>query len=147
LLTSDAAAIQQKFLAWQASLEKRMGEPLSISGLTGPLRIFQRLRGHRHSIDDALTAWYALQKRPDAVKWEQTLSSKYSRNKVPLVRKSCRSGPSAEFQWIVPTNSAEEPEIRSRLHASDFFLVEVLNHGRVLFSFINPAFLELVIPL
>ncbi len=46
-----------------------MGEPLSISGLTGPLRIFQRMRGHRHSIDDALTAWYALQKHPDAVRY------------------------------------------------------------------------------
>ena len=35
-----------------------------VSGLTGPLRIFQRAGGHRHSIDDALTAWYALQKAP-----------------------------------------------------------------------------------
>jgi tRNA1(Val) A37 N6-methylase TrmN6 len=64
LLTGDATAIQQTFLARQASLEKCLGEPLSISGLTGPLRIFQRLHGHRHSIDDALTAWYALQKCP-----------------------------------------------------------------------------------
>jgi tRNA1Val (adenine37-N6)-methyltransferase len=64
----DASSIQQNFLARQASLEKLMGEPLSISGLAGPLRIFQRLRGHRHSIDDALTAWYALQKRPDAMR-------------------------------------------------------------------------------
>jgi tRNA1Val (adenine37-N6)-methyltransferase len=66
LLTGDVTAIQQTFLARQASLEKCLGEPLSISGLTGPLRIFQRLRGHRHSIDDALTAWYALQKCPGA---------------------------------------------------------------------------------
>ncbi|MDM7994497.1 MAG: methyltransferase [Acidobacteriota bacterium] len=67
--TGDAAAIQQKFLATKASLEKRLGEPLSISGLTGPLRIFQRQRGHRHSIDDALTAWYALQKCPGATRY------------------------------------------------------------------------------
>ncbi len=69
LLTDDAAAIQQSFLARQASLEKCVGESLSISGLAGPLRIFQRMRGHRHSIDDALTAWYALQKRPDAMRY------------------------------------------------------------------------------
>ena len=69
LLTGDITAIQRTFLARQASLEKRLGEPLSISGLTGPLRIFQRLHGHRHSIDDALTAWYALQKRPGATRY------------------------------------------------------------------------------
>ena len=68
-LTGDVTAIQQTFLARQASLEKCLGEPLSISGLTGPLRIFQRLHGHRHSIDDALTAWYALQKCPGATRY------------------------------------------------------------------------------
>ena len=67
--TGYVAAIQQKFLARKASLERRLGEPLTISGLTGPLRIFQRLRGHRHSIDDALTAWYALQKYPGATRY------------------------------------------------------------------------------
>src|SRR4051794_24406494 len=41
-----------------------MGEELFVSGLVGPYRIFQRLNGHRHSIDDAATAWYALQKSP-----------------------------------------------------------------------------------
>jgi tRNA1Val (adenine37-N6)-methyltransferase len=69
LLTGDVTAIQQAFLARQASLEKCLGEPLSISGLAGPLRVFQRLHGHRHSIDDALTAWYALQKCPGATRY------------------------------------------------------------------------------
>ncbi len=69
LPTADVTAIQQTFLAQQAALEKHLGEPLTISGLTGPLRIFQRLRGHRHSIDDALTAWYALQKCPGATRY------------------------------------------------------------------------------
>lgn len=41
-----------------------MGEELFVSGLVGPYRIFQRINGHRHSIDDATTAWYALQKSP-----------------------------------------------------------------------------------
>ena len=45
-----------------------MGEPLTVSGLCGPLRIFQRVKGHRHSIDDATTAWYALQKSPPVSK-------------------------------------------------------------------------------
>jgi len=41
-----------------------MGEKLFVSGLVGPYRIFQRKNGHRHGIDDATTAWYALQKTP-----------------------------------------------------------------------------------
>jgi tRNA1Val (adenine37-N6)-methyltransferase len=41
-----------------------MGEGLFISGLGGPYRIFQRKNGHRYGIDDATTAWYALQKTP-----------------------------------------------------------------------------------
>lgn len=41
-----------------------MGEELFVSGLVGPYRIFQRKNGHRHGIDDATTAWYALQKSP-----------------------------------------------------------------------------------
>ena len=43
-----------------------MGFPVFISGLTGPFRIFQRVGGHRHGIDDATTGWYALQKAPSA---------------------------------------------------------------------------------
>lgn len=57
-------AIHERFLARQASLEAELGFQVFVSGLTGPLRIFQRAGGHRHSIDDALTAWYALQKAP-----------------------------------------------------------------------------------
>lgn len=56
--------IHQQFLAYQSQMEQILGEPVSISGLTGPLRIFQRLNGHRHSIDDTTTAWYALNKAP-----------------------------------------------------------------------------------
>ncbi len=56
----------QRFTHRKASLEAELGFPVSISGLTGPLRIFQRIRGHRHSIDDATTAWYALEKAPSA---------------------------------------------------------------------------------
>jgi tRNA1Val (adenine37-N6)-methyltransferase len=45
-----------------------MGEELFVSGLVGPYRIFQRKKGHRHGIDDATTAWYALQKTATAKK-------------------------------------------------------------------------------
>ncbi|HYG21360.1 MAG TPA: methyltransferase [Verrucomicrobiae bacterium] len=59
-----AADIHQRFLSRISSLEQEMGEELFISGLVGPYRIFQRKKGHRHGIDDATTAWYALQKTP-----------------------------------------------------------------------------------
>jgi len=42
-------------------LEREFGEPVTVDGLTPHLRIFQRKHGHRHSTDDVLTAWYALQ--------------------------------------------------------------------------------------
>jgi tRNA1(Val) A37 N6-methylase TrmN6 len=56
--------IHSNFISRQRSLEQEIGEELFVSGLVGPYRIFQRLNGHRHSIDDATTAWYALQKSP-----------------------------------------------------------------------------------
>ncbi len=64
--TTVLTTIHERFAARKASLEAEVGFPVSISGLTGPLRIFQRIKGHRHSIDDATTAWYALQKAPGA---------------------------------------------------------------------------------
>ena len=45
-----------------------MREELFVSGLVGPYRIFQRMKGHRHGIDDATTAWYALQRTPPVKK-------------------------------------------------------------------------------
>lgn len=59
-------SITENFNNRKESLEREVGFPVFISGLTGPLRIFQRAGGHRHSIDDAATAWYALQKAPGA---------------------------------------------------------------------------------
>jgi len=56
--------IHKNFISRLQPLEQEMGEQLFVSGLVGPYRIFQRLNGHRHSIDDATTAWYALQKSP-----------------------------------------------------------------------------------
>src|SRR5262249_298790 len=58
------STIHQRFVSRLPSLEQEMGEELFVSGLVGPYRIFQRKNGHRHGIDDATTAWYALQKTP-----------------------------------------------------------------------------------
>ncbi len=48
----------------RAALEAELGEPITVDGLTATLRIFQRKKGHRHSTDDLLTGWYALEKSP-----------------------------------------------------------------------------------
>ena len=43
-------------------LEAELGEPITVDGLTAAWSIFQRKKGHRHSTDDLLTGWYALEK-------------------------------------------------------------------------------------
>ena len=50
--------------ARRVALEAELGEPITLDGLTATFRIFQRRKGHRHSTDDLLTAWYALEKSP-----------------------------------------------------------------------------------
>lgn len=41
------------------SLARELSSPITCDGLTADFFIFQRRRGHRHSTDDLLTAWYA----------------------------------------------------------------------------------------
>ena len=48
--------------ARRRELEAELGEPITVDGLTAAWSIFQRKRGHRHSTDDLLTGWYALEK-------------------------------------------------------------------------------------
>jgi tRNA1(Val) A37 N6-methylase TrmN6 len=50
----------------RAALEAELGEPITVDGLTATYRIFQRKKGHRHSTDDLLTGWYALEKTAHA---------------------------------------------------------------------------------
>jgi len=52
----------------RAELERELGEPITLDGLSATYRIFQRRRGHRHSTDDLLTAWYALEHAPGATR-------------------------------------------------------------------------------
>jgi tRNA1Val (adenine37-N6)-methyltransferase len=47
----------------RAELEAELGEPITLDGLSAEFKIFQRRKGHRHSTDDLLTAWYALEQR------------------------------------------------------------------------------------
>lgn len=49
-------------------LEREFGESVTLDGLTGEWFIFQRARGHRHSVDDVLTAAYALEVSPAVVR-------------------------------------------------------------------------------
>jgi tRNA1(Val) A37 N6-methylase TrmN6 len=57
---SSGRATPASFAAARAALETELGEAITVDGLTGSWLIFQRARGHRHSIDDVLTARYAL---------------------------------------------------------------------------------------
>lgn len=70
------------WLEQRETLEAELGETITLDALTGPVGlggrepwrddaggeagwlIAQRKKGHRHSIDDVLTAWYALQVSP-----------------------------------------------------------------------------------
>src|SRR4051794_26770676 len=54
----------EQFEERRAALESELGEPITVDGLTATWRIFQRRKGHRHSTDDLLTAWYALENSP-----------------------------------------------------------------------------------
>jgi tRNA1Val (adenine37-N6)-methyltransferase len=55
--------------AIHASLEAELGEAITIDSLTRDWKIAQRVAGHRHSVDDVLTAAYALREanEPDRV--------------------------------------------------------------------------------
>lgn len=50
-------------MSWDAvisDLETELGEPVTLDAVTGGWKLAQRARGHRHSVDDVLTARFAL---------------------------------------------------------------------------------------
>ncbi|MGC4016571.1 MAG: methyltransferase [Luteolibacter sp.] len=77
--SSSASSFQQRWQQERRALEEELGERITLDALSGPhgacavpglqddggypagWLIAQRLKGHRHSADDVLTAWYALQ--------------------------------------------------------------------------------------
>lgn len=79
---TDFLPSMSRWLGEREKLEAEFGEKITLDGLTGPVGISraeactdesgaeagwliaQRLKGHRHSADDVLTAWYALQVSP-----------------------------------------------------------------------------------
>lgn len=77
----SAPATMEHWEAERRGLEEELGEKITLDALTGPIGleqsvleddaggaagwlIAQRVKGHRHSADDVLTAWYALQVSP-----------------------------------------------------------------------------------
>lgn len=63
-LESTLMVAPPNFALGRAALEQEFGESITVDSLTGSWFIFQRARGHRHSIDDVLTAHYALALTP-----------------------------------------------------------------------------------
>lgn len=51
----------------RAAIARDLAEAVTLDALTRDFTIFQRRRGHRHSTDDLLTAWYAVEHAPRAV--------------------------------------------------------------------------------
>jgi tRNA1Val (adenine37-N6)-methyltransferase len=64
LAANGVTVAPQHFSAARLVLEREFAEPITLDGLTGAWHIFQRARGHRHSVDDVLTAAYALEVAP-----------------------------------------------------------------------------------
>lgn len=61
---SQAREALPPFESTRLALEQEFGERVTLDGLTGTWFIFQRAKGHRHSVDDVLTAAYALEISP-----------------------------------------------------------------------------------
>jgi tRNA1Val (adenine37-N6)-methyltransferase len=63
-LKSSSRVAPSHFELERVALEREFGEDVTLDGLTGSWFIFQRAKGHRHSLDDVLTAAYALEISP-----------------------------------------------------------------------------------
>lgn len=54
------ARSRERLLQRKEELSRERGEEITLDALTADFVIYQRRRGHRHSTDDLLTAWYAV---------------------------------------------------------------------------------------
>lgn len=57
----SCCSVADPFELRRLELERELGEPITVDGVTAAWRIFQRAKGHRHSTDDVMTGWYALE--------------------------------------------------------------------------------------
>jgi len=55
---------RQELIERRDALTRERGEEITLDALTRDFTIYQRRRGHRHSTDDLLTAWYAVMHAP-----------------------------------------------------------------------------------
>ncbi len=62
------ALTREQLLERRRELEEERGEPITLDALTRDFSMYQRRRGHRHSTDDLLTAWYAVMNAPPSSK-------------------------------------------------------------------------------
>ncbi len=60
MLTRSDSEVRERLEA----VTREVGAEVTLDGLTKDYRIFQKRRGHRHSTDDLLTAWYAVTHAP-----------------------------------------------------------------------------------
>jgi tRNA1Val (adenine37-N6)-methyltransferase len=60
------ARTREQLLERRDQLSRERGEEITLDGLTRDFFVYQRRRGHRHSTDDQLTAWYAIAHAPAA---------------------------------------------------------------------------------
>jgi tRNA1Val (adenine37-N6)-methyltransferase len=58
------ARTREQLIERRAELTSEWGEEITLDGLTRDFSVYQRRRGHRHSTDDLLTAWYAVTHAP-----------------------------------------------------------------------------------
>jgi tRNA1Val (adenine37-N6)-methyltransferase len=59
-----SARTREQLLERRDALTRERGEEITLDGLTRDFSVYQRRRGHRHSTDDMLTAWYAVAHAP-----------------------------------------------------------------------------------
>jgi tRNA1Val (adenine37-N6)-methyltransferase len=109
----------------RAALEAELGEPITVDGLSATLRIFQRKKGHRHSTDDLLTAWYAIEKSPPVMRALDlgtgigTVGLLVLAGMAEGMRLTCVEAQDVSFRFLRENLRANELEARVEAHHGD----------------------------